>query len=44
MRGYNENYKLPMARAPRNPNYLNQKQWGLVKSTMKTILIQQWKQ
>ena len=33
-----------MARAERNPNYLNQKQSGLVKSTKKTILIQQWKQ
>ena len=26
-----------MARAPRNLNYLNQKQCGLVKSTMETI-------
>ena len=26
-----------MAQAPRNLNYLNQKQWGLVKSTMETI-------
>ena len=27
-----------MARAPRNPNYLNKKQWGLGKSTMETII------
>ena len=26
----NGNNKHPMARAPRNLNYLNQKQWGLV--------------
>ena len=31
----NENYKHPMARAPRNPNYLNHKRGYL--STMKTI-------
>ena len=27
-----------LALARRNLNYLNQKQWGLVKSTMKTII------
>ena len=51
MRGNNESNEHPMAQAPRNLNYLNQKQWGLVKSTMETIRFnnknnekQQWKQ
>ena len=37
MRGNNENYKHPMARAPRNLNYLNQI-WEYL-STKKTINI-----
>ena len=38
MRGNNGNNKHPMARAPRNLNYLNQKLCRLVKPTMKNNL------